>query len=730
MEKNEKNLKMISGIAKNLGITEKQVIAVLEMLEEGNTVPFIARYRKEQTNGLDEEQIRVIEKEFEYKKSLLKRKEDIIRLIDEKGMLTKELEEEILSCDKLVEVEDLYRPFKEKKKTKATEAIKLGLEPLAKIMMSFQQHGNRLDIAAKYITDTVKTAEEALMHARYIISEWISDNAFYRSNLRDNILKYGIIVTKKKKNASDDNAVYEMYYDYQEPIRSIRPHRILAINRAENEGVISVSVEADKDRQIEYLTNKVIKESNRKAIFNADIIEAIKDAHKRLIYPALEREVRAELKDKGENQAIEIFSLNLKNLLLQAPLKGRVILGVDPAFRTGCKLAIVSETGQFLEKGVIYPNELAKGKEVDVRQYQKSKDTIKHLVDKYDVKLIAIGNGTASRETESFIVEVLKEIDKKDLFYTIVSEAGASVYSASELAKDEFPDLEVQERSAISIARRLQDPLSELVKIDPKSIGVGQYQHDVTQSKLEESLDYVVSEAVNKVGVNVNTASVSLLSYVAGLNKTSSKNIIKYRDEVGKFKTRSELKKVSRLGEKTLQQAYGFLRIIDGLEPLDKTSIHPESYEIAYKILNHYNIDPNMLGKNEVLEQVKLIDKDLMSKLYQVDKYTLNDILDAFIAPMRDPRDNYDAPILRSDVLKLEDLKVGMELQGTVRNVVDFGAFIDCGVKYSGLVHISKISKKHIKHPSEVLNVGDLVTVKVLSVDLEKNKLSLTMLDE
>ncbi len=717
------NNELLETIAKELNISIKQIETVLSLLSDGCTVPFIARYRKEMTGALDEEQIRVINKEYEYGLSLLKRKEDVIRLIEEKGMLTDEIKNRIMEASKLVEVEDLYRPYKEKKKTKATEAIALGLESLAKIMMSFPTKGSKEEIVSKFLNEKIETTEFAITNACYIIAEWISDNAYYRKSLRNNLMKNGVIITKLKKGAEDTEAVYKNYYDYQESIRTIKLHRVLAINRAEDEKIISVNIETNQEMDINYLNSKIIKDD--KSFFAQDIRSAILDSYKRLIMPSIEREIRAELNEKAEDNAILNFSRNLKQLLLQAPIKNKIVLGVDPAFRTGCKLAVIDDTGKVLEIGVIYPNEKSKGQVADEAQIIKSKKKIVELVKKYKIQIIAIGNGTASRETESFIAEVIRE-NNLEVKYVIVSEAGASVYSASELAKEEFPSLEVQERSAISIARRLQDPLSELVKIEPKAIGVGQYQHDVTQNKLVSSLDDVVSEAVNKVGVNVNTASYSLLNYVSGLNKTTAINIIKYRDEVGKFTNRSALKKVPKLGAKSFEQAVGFLRILDGDEPLDQTSIHPESYKYAKEVIK--KLDIKDLGSEETKEKIRTIDRIALKNELNIDMYTLNDILDSLIAPTRDPRDEYSAPKLREDVLHLEDLKIGDELEGTVRNVVDFGAFIDCGLKSDGLVHLSKISNKYIKHPSEVLSVGDLVKVYVIDIDLTRKKLALSMI--
>jgi len=720
------NEQIILEIKKTLGISEKQIKSVLDLLNEGNTIPFIARYRKEQTGGLDEEQINEIHKSWEYANNLLERKEQVIRLIDEKGMLTEELKKDILKAEKLVEVEDLYRPFKEKKKTKATEAIAKGLEPFAQFLMTFPYNDIK-DEAKKYLNDQVATIDEAIEGAKYIIAEMISDDANYRKSLREEMVRAGVVQTSLKKNAVDERKVYEMYYDYSEPVSKIRPHRILAMNRAENEKIISVKIDLEKERMTSYLERKVIKRQDSTA--SIYIKEAIDDALKRLIYPSLEREVRSELTEKGEEQAIEIFSVNLQKLLLQPPMKGKVVLGVDPAFRTGCKLSVVNEQGKVLEKGVIYPHEKTIGGQITDEQIKQSQIKLLQLIKKYHVEIIAIGNGTASRETESFVADLIRSVGMK-VSYVIVNEAGASVYSASELAREEFPDFSVEERSAASIARRLQDPLSELVKIDPKSIGVGQYQHDVTPKKLNESLNFVVTQAVNQVGVNINTASKALLMYVSGLNKGSAENIVKFRDEIGKFKNRNDLLKVPKLGAKTFEQAIGFLRIPDSDEALDMTAVHPESYNIAKEIMKMYGITGDIFGKDEVKLIVDKIDRVKLQGLLNVDKYTLDDILDAFIAPLRDPRDQFSQPLLRSDILKIEDLSIGMELEGTVRNVVDFGAFIDIGLKEDGLCHISKMSKAYIKHPRDVVSVGDIVKVYVLNIDLNKGKVGLTMLKD
>ncbi len=720
------NEQIINEIKKQLGIGDKQVRSVLDLLNEGNTIPFIARYRKEATGGLDEEQINEIHKTWEYQNNLLDRKEQVMRLIDEKGMLTDELKQEILKADKLVEVEDLYRPFKEKKKTKATEAVAKGLEPLATFMVGFPD-GLVEEKAKEFLNDKVTSVEEAIEGAKYIIAEMISDDANYRKSLRAEMVKVGVVQTSVKKNAEDERKVYEMYYDYQEPVSKMKPHRVLAINRAEKEKVITVKIDLDKERMTSYLEKKIIKKDDSPA--TPYIKEAIEDALKRLIYPSLEREVRSELNEKAEEQAIEVFADNLQKLLLQPPLKGKVVLGVDPAFRTGCKLTVCNEQGQVMEKGLIYPHEKTKGGSISDKQVTDSKRELIRLIHKFKVQVIAIGNGTASRETESFIADLIKEFQMK-VQYVIVNEAGASVYSASELAREEFPDFSVEERSAASIARRLQDPLSELVKIDPKSIGVGQYQHDVTPKKLNDSLNFVVTQAVNNVGVNVNTASKALLMYVSGLNKTSAENIVKFRDKIGKFKNREDIIKVPRLGDKTYEQAIGFLRIPESDEALDVTAVHPESYPVAKEIMKRFNITGDMFGKEEVKLIVEHMDRTKLQQDLNVDTYTLSDILDAFIAPIRDPRDQFAQPILRNDILKLEDLEIGMELEGTVRNVVDFGAFIDVGLKEDGLLHISKISKGYIKHPKDVVNVGDIVKVYVLNIDRNRGKVGLTMLKD
>ena len=712
------NKDIILQISKDLNVKEKQVQVVLDLLSEGNTIPFIARYRKEVTGALDEEQIRSINTVYEYQVNLLKRKEDVIRLIDEKGMLTEELKNSIMACQKLVDVEDIYRPYKEKKKTKATEAIANGLEPLSKIIFSFSD----IDIkneAKKYLNDKVKTVEEAIEGAKYIIAEIISDNAKFRKNIRRMTYKNGVIISKVKKNAEDQNKVYEMYYDFTEKVSFIKPHRVLALNRGENEKVLTVSIDINEDEIINYLNKEIVKKDNYAGKL---VKEAIEDSYKRLIKPSIEREIRSDLSDVAEDRAIENFSKNLENLLMTPPIKGHVVLGYDPGFRTGCKLAVVDATGKPLNISVIYPTE-------PHNKIEESKKIVLDLIDKYDVDIIAIGNGTASRESEKFIADTIKEAKKK-VEYIIVSEAGASVYSASDLAIKEFPDLTVEKRSAISIARRLQDALAELVKIDPKSIGVGLYQHDVTPKKLDESLDFVVTKTVNQVGVNINTASSSLLSYVSGMNKKSIEAILTERDNKGRITSREEIKNIKGITPKVYEQAIGFIRIIDGDNPLDKTGIHPETYKETETLLKRINMTKNDIGTDKLKDALKDFDINKYCEELKIDKYTLTDIVNDLIKPNRDPRDDMPRPILREDLLKIEDLKIGDKLQGTVRNVVDFGAFIDIGLHNDGLVHISKISKEYVKNPSDVLSVGDIVDCYVCDISLEKEKVSLSLFKE
>ena len=710
------NENIINEVSNDMGIKSTQVESVLKLLSEGNTIPFIARYRKEATGALDEEQIRKINEYYEYEVNLLKRKEDVIRLIDEKGLLTDEIKTNIMNAKKLVEVEDIYAPFKEKKKTKATEAIKNGLEPLAKIIMSFPTTFN-MDKVKEFLNDNVKTEEDAITGAKYIIAEWISDNAYYRKWIRSYFYKNGIITSKLKKNATDENKVYEMYYDYSENVKYIKPHRVLAINRGENEKILSVNIEVNTEEILTYLETKIIKKDSPVKEY---VIDAIKDSYKRLIAPSIEREVRSELTLNSEDKSIEVFKENLENLLLIAPMKEKIVLGFDPAYRTGCKLAVVDSTSKVLNISVIYPHE-------PHNKWEESKKILKDLIDKYKVDIIAIGNGTASRESEKLVSETIKELGHCK--YAIVSEAGASVYSASPLAISEFPDLTVEKRSAISIARRLQDPLNELVKIDPKSIGVGQYQHDVSQKKLSESLDFTVSKCVNNVGVNINTASPSILKYISGLTKSAIDKIIKYREEHGKITSREEVKKKKLLNDKVFEQSIGFMRVINGDNPLDETNIHMESYDKTLKLLEHLNFTTNDLGSKELIESLNNLNINETSKLLNIDLYTLEDIIESLKQPNRDYRDDYETPLLKSDILSIDNLKVGMKLEGTVRNVVDFGAFIDIGLHGDGLVHISKITNKYIKHPSDVLSVGDIVSCYVIDINKEKEKVSLSLID-
>ncbi|MBS4175500.1 Tex family protein [Bacillus sp. FJAT-49736] len=707
-------------LAKELNFSPKQISTIITLVDEGNTVPFIARYRKEMTGALDEVQIRSIMDRWTYVQNLEQRKEEVIRLIGEQGKLTDELQQKIIAADKLQTIEDLYRPYKQKRRTKATIAKEKGLEPLADWMMTFPTTGDVLEKAAQFISEEkeVHTAEDALSGAKDIIAEIVSDEATHREWIRQDTYKTGIISSTVKKEENDEKKVFEMYYEYQEPVRKIVPHRILALNRGEKEDVLRVSIHPDTERIISQLSKRVIKQPN--SIAAVYIQEAVEDAYKRLIQPAIEREIRNELTEKGEDQAIHIFSENLRNLLLQPPLRGKMVLGVDPAYRTGCKLAVVNETGKVLYIGVIYPHP-PKAKPVE------AKETFMKILKDFGVEIIAIGNGTASQETEQFVAGILKEV-KNDLSYIIVNEAGASVYSASDLAREEFPNLQVEERSAVSIARRLQDPLAELVKIDPKSVGVGQYQHDVSQKKLNDSLSFVVETAVNQVGVNVNTASSSLLQYVAGLSKTVANNIVKVRNESGKFVNRKQLKDIPRLGAKTYEQCIGFLRVLDGDEPLDKTPIHPERYEEVKSLLKKLNFATSDIGSESLKNAIEARSISEISAELGIGELTLRDIIDALNRPGRDPRDELPKPILKKDILKLEDLKPGMEMQGTVRNVVDFGAFVDVGVKEDGLVHISKLSNQYVKHPLDVVSVGDIVIVWVENVDTHKGRLSLTML--
>ena len=711
-------------LAAKLKINEKYVTNVLNLLEEGNTIAFIARYRKELTNSLDEVAIKLIQDEFNYLKSLEERKEEVIRLISEKGLLTDDLKAEILKQDKLQRVEDLYRPFKEKKRTKATIAKEKGLENLAKYILKLPKSLSELNKEArKYINNEkeVNNEEEAIRFALDIIAENISDNAKYREYVLENTKKFGQITSSLKKGGEekDENSTYKNYYEYGERVSKIASHRILALNRAEKEGIIRVSIDNDKERLCQYILRGITR--NRDTEIAKILFECIEDSMKRLIYPSIEREIRSDLTKKAEEDSVVIFSENLKQLLMQSPLKNKKVLGIDPAFRTGCKMAVVDEYGNFIDKMVIYPH-----KPASIEKQEKSKKDLIKFITKHNINLIAIGNGTASRETEKFVVENLREAGLK-IDYIIVNEAGASVYSASEVAREEFPDFNVEERSAVSIARRIQDPLSELVKIDPKSIGVGQYQHDITPKYLEKELTFVVETAVNKVGVNINTASVSLLSYVSGVNKQIAKNIVAYRQENGKIETIKEISKVPRLGKKTYEQCVGFLRIPDSKNIFDATGIHPESYKAAENLLKELNLTTNEVGTEEFSTKIEKIDKKNIAEKIGVGMETLEDIIKDLKQPLRDERENFSKPLLKSDILTLDDLSIGMKLSGTVRNITQFGAFVDIGLKQDAMIHISKISKNYIKNPLDVLSVGQIVDVYVIDVDKDRSRVGLAM---
>ncbi|GAB7057460.1 MULTISPECIES: Tex family protein [unclassified Paenibacillus] len=709
--------RIVKQIASELQIAVSRVKTTVGLLDEGNTIPFIARYRKEMTGELDENQLRDIEERLTYLRNLEDRKLEVVRLIDEQGKLTDELRTAIEQSVKLQEVEDLYRPYRQKRKTRASVAKEKGLEPLAEWILAQPKQGELLSEAAGYISEEkgVQTAEEAVQGAMDIIAEQIADDAKIRAWVRRYTFEQGVLRTEAKD--AQQESVYEMYYSYQEPVRKLPPHRILAVNRGEREEVLKVTLDVPVERIHEYIAKQIIQGPS---VVQDTLQAVIEDAYKRLISSSIEREVRNEMTEKAEEKAIEVFAENLRNLLLQPPVKGKVVLGVDPAYRTGCKLAVVDDTGKLLEIAVTYPtppnNKVAEAKVIFGR-----------LIDKYGVELIVIGNGTASRETEQFVAELIGELKGRKLQYLIVSEAGASVYSASKLAQTEFPDLDVAERSAISIARRVQDPLAELVKIEPKAIGVGQYQHDVTQKRLDESLTFVVESVVNHVGVDVNTASPALLSYVSGVNSTLAKNIVKYRDENGKFESRKQLQKVPRLGAKAFEQCAGFLRIPDGANPLDNTPIHPESYEVVDKLFRELKLELSQLGTAELKEILGRLEPEELALKLDVGVPTLRDILDSLQRPGRDPREELPAPIFRTDVLQIEDLAPGMELKGTVRNVIDFGAFVDIGIKNDGLVHISQMSDSFVKHPMDVVSVGDVVTVWVLNVDVKKGRVGLTM---
>nr|WGD58358.1 Tex family protein [Bacillus subtilis] len=707
-------------IAKEIGLSQKHVESVIRLLEDGNTVPFIARYRKEQTGSMDEVQIQTISERWQYIQNLNQRKEEVIRLIAEQDKLTDDLKRKIEQSVKLQEVEDLYRPYKQKRKTKATVAKSKGLEPLADYILTLPQDDRLAATAEQYISEEkeVFTREEAIEGAKHIIAEQISDEPTFRKWIRYKTFKRGTIKSAAGKSAdTDEKNVYEMYYEYEEPIAKVVPHRVLAMNRGEKEDILKVAIEPPADHIKAYLEKQIIK--NRSTSVREILLETIEDSYKRLIQPAIEREIRKELSEKADEQAIHIFSENLRKLLLQPPMKGKTVLGVDPAFRTGCKLAVSDETGKVLKIDVIYPH-------APVNKTKEAHEKVKKILEQYQVEMVAIGNGTASRETEQFIVNVLKDMPRK-IYYVIVNEAGASVYSASELAREEFPDLKVEERSAVSIARRLQDPLAELVKIDPKSVGVGQYQHDVSQKRLNESLRFVVETVVNQVGVNVNTASAALLQYVAGLSKSVAGNVVKKREEIGKFSNRKELKDIPRLGAKTYEQCIGFLRVQEGTEPLDRTGIHPESYKETKALLKKLGLSTEHIGTAELKDKINQLALSETAKELGIGEITLKDICEQLTRPERDPRDEAPKPLLKTDVLQLEDLKEGMELQATVRNVVDFGAFVDIGVKQDGLVHISKLSNQFVKHPLDVVSVGDIVTVWVDGVDVQKGRVSLSM---
>ncbi|WP_422875650.1 Tex family protein [Halobacillus kuroshimensis] len=713
---------LIQSVAGQMKLKEGIIQQVIQLLNEGNTVPFIARYRKEMTGGLDEVQIKTIEDQWNYAVNLAERKEEVVRLIDEQGKLTDELKADIEKAEKLQKVEDLYRPYKQKRRTRATVAKEKGLEPLTLKVWAQESFGFEAE-AQTYISEEqeLPAVEDVRAGVNDILAEWISEDAAFRERIRKQTHEKGTIASSEKDKAKDEKGVFEMYYDYQEPVRSIASHRVLAMNRGEKEGIIKVSVQPPEDSITQYLEKEVVKRGTGGEL-RGILTDAIQDSYKRLIQPSVEREIRNSLSEVAEEQAIDVFSSNLRSLLLQPPLKGKVVLGVDPAYRTGCKLAVIDETGKVLDIGVIYPTAPKK----DTKGAEKK---LLSFMEQYNMELIAIGNGTASRETEQFISDMIQKHSWK-ASYMIVNEAGASVYSASKLAREEFPDFQVEERSAVSIARRIQDPLAELVKIDPKSIGVGQYQHDVTQKKLNESLTFIVETAVNQVGVNVNTASASLLQYVSGLSKTVANNIVKKREELGKFTKRRELKDIPRLGAKTFEQSIGFLRVLDGEEPLDRTSIHPESYQATRKLLQNLGFTSKDLGDGQLGEKLKQMDLNAASEEFGIGTLTLTDIQKALIQPGRDPREDLPKPLLKTNVLSMEDLEEGMELEGTVRNVVDFGAFVDIGVKQDGLVHISKLADKFVKHPMDMVSVGDVVTVWVDKVDVQKQRIALTMIPQ
>jgi uncharacterized protein len=714
------NNEIISSITKELKIKTSQVNAVLELLNEGNTVPFIARYRKEATGSLDEEQIRVIEKEYAYMVNVSKRKEEVLRLIDERGMLTEEIKLAIEKASKLQQIEDIYLPFKEKRKTKATEAIKLGLEPLAEFIMTFP---TEIDViknkALDFITEDVVSVEKAIEGASYIIAEQIADTAKYREFIRDYLYQHGVVVTKAKKKAVelDEKKKYEMYYDFSQSVKKLPSYRILAFNRGEKEKILNVSVDVNTDEIYDFLYQSVVQnEASDSAKYLKDIVI---DAYKRLIFPSLEREIRSLLTNKADIHAIELFSKNLDVLIMQPPLKEKMVLGIDPAFRTGCKIAVIDKTGMVCEIDVIYPTEPR-------NDYKNSVLKLEKVLEKYPIDQVVIGNGTASRETEAFMKKYFSEYNHH-MPISIVSEAGASVYSASKIAQLEFPELQVEQRSAVSIARRIQDPMAELVKIDPKAIGVGQYQHDVNQKQLSENLDFVMIKNINKVGVNVNTASRELLKYVSGLDNTIAKNIVDYRNENGEFKKRSDLKKVKRLGAKAFEQAAGFLKILNGDEILDSTFIHPESYKLAKSLIKDLKIKTNMFGTEEIKSLIDTFDVHELASTYDVSYIIIKDILDAFISPNIDLRDDLIVATFDTSITKIEDLKVDMKVQGQIRNIVDFGAFVDIGLKNDALVHISEVSERFVSNVADVLTIGDVLSFRVKEVDVKKGRIQISL---
>jgi protein Tex len=705
-------------IASQLNISVLQVKSTLDLLEEGNTVPFIARYRKEATKGLDEEQIRAISEHYQYQKNLAKRKEDVLRLIAQQGKMTDDILASVNGCTQLSEVEDIYRPYQQKRKTRASEAIANGLQGFADWLMSFPMEGDVKEKAKEYLNDKVETIIDAIAGAQHIIAEIIADDPEHRKMIRFTMLKQGMIVSKFKKGGVDEQQNYRMYYDFSERVSAIAPHRIMAINRGEEEKVLNVSLVFEQDMIMEKIITKVVK--NRNSIASSYVIDAIKDGCKRLAFSQLEREIRNLLSEKAHEQSIDVFSKNLERLLVVPPLKDKMILGVDPAYRTGCKLVVIDQTGKVLDIRAIYPHQ-------PVNKRTEAMDELLMLCKKYPIDIIAIGNGTASRETETLIAEFIAQ-NKLNISYTIVSEAGASVYSASPLARAEFPDLHVEQRSAISIARRILDPLAELIKIDPQSIGVGQYQHDLPVSRLKERLDFTVSKTVNRVGVDLNTASQELLTHISGLNKTMAKNIVEYRDENGRFKDRSQLLKVKAIGEKAFVQAAGFLRIKEGKNWLDETAIHPESYPIVEQLMKQ--LDLQNASEEQRITKLKSVNITQTAKALNSDEYTVSDIIATLLSPKRDYRDQYDGPLLRKDILTLNDLKEGMRLEGVVRNIVDFGVFVDIGLKNDGLVHISKLSKNRVRHPMDIVSIGDIVTVTVIGIDFLRNKVQLSLINE